>query len=65
MCVGVFFCVQLGGVINFYRLQPELGGNGRANMLTTVQIHFTEDTKYTQLPRPSVRPSVRPSLRWT
>lgn len=37
----------LGGLINFYRLQPEQGGNGQANMLTTVQIHFTEDTKYT------------------
>lgn len=30
---------QLSGLINFYRLQPELRGNGQANMLTTMQIH--------------------------
>lgn len=48
VCMCAFLCVSLlPGLINFYGLQTERGGNGRANMLTTVQIHFTEDTKYT------------------
>lgn len=47
LCVCACVCVPDSssvGSYNFYRLQPELGGNGRANMLTTVQIHVRTDT---------------------
>lgn len=38
---------QLRGVVNFYGLQPELGGNDRANMLTTVRIQPPPPTTQT------------------
>lgn len=47
-CLPAFFGSaksELSSLIKFYRLLPELGGNGQANVLTTVQIHFTEDTR--------------------